>query len=295
MPAADFSKKSSPARRTVENPLDAGALRGNTRGMAKIDDQERERYRRQLMLPGWGEAAQEKLRKAVVFIAGAGGLGSPAALYLAAAGVGHLRICDSEQVELSNLNRQLLYGNDDLGRPKVDAAGRALDRLNQRVHVTPLRARIDDGSIAALAGDAVLLMDCLDNFETRFVLNRYAVKHRLPLVHAGVSGLGGQITFIHPPRTACLACLVPEAPAAGVFPILGAAAGVLGTLQALEALKYLTCSGSLLENRLLFFDGERLDFQEVALERDPSCRVCATPERGAGATPEPRRTDAPPH
>jgi molybdopterin/thiamine biosynthesis adenylyltransferase len=246
--------------------------------MTTMSEREKERYGRQMLLPGWGEAAQEKLRKAVVFIAGAGGLGSPAALYLAAAGVGTLRICDSEDVELSNLNRQLLYSGEDVGGPKVTAAARFLARLNPHVEVVPLHARISDGSIAALAADAVLLLDCLDNFETRFVLNRFAVKRGLPLIHAGVTGLSGQITFIHPPATGCLACLVPEAPAAaaGLFPILGATAGVLGTLQATAALKYLTACGSVLTNRLLFYDGESMDFQEVILERDPGCAVCGT-------------------
>ena len=245
--------------------------------MTTLNERERERYGRQMLLPGWGEAAQEKLRKAVVFIAGAGGLGCPAALYLAAAGVGTLRICDCEDVELSNLNRQLLYSGEDVGGLKVTAAARSLARLNPHVEVVPLHARISDDSIAELAADAVLMIDCLDNFETRFVLNRFAVRRGLPLIHAGVTGLSGQITFIHPPETGCLACLVPEAPAAaGLFPILGATAGVLGTLQAMEALKYLAGSGTVLTNRLLFYDGERMDFQEVALERDPRCQVCGT-------------------
>jgi molybdopterin/thiamine biosynthesis adenylyltransferase len=242
--------------------------------MDRINERERERYGRQLILPGWGEAAQGKLREAVVFVAGAGGLGSPVTMYLAAAGVGTLRICDSESVELSNLNRQLLYAGEDVGQPKAAAAARALSRLNPLVKVVPLCARIEEDSIAELAGEATLLLDCLDNFETRFVVNRYAVKRGLPLIHAGVSGLSGQITFVHPPQTGCLACLVQEAPAAGVFPILGATAGVLGTLQAMEALKYLTAAGAGLKNRLLFFDGGRLEFQEVSLERDPGCPVC---------------------
>ena len=245
-----------------------------------MNEKEKERYQRQLILPGWGEAAQDKLRRAVVFIAGAGGLGSPAALYLAAAGVGRLRICDSEKVELSNLNRQLLYAAEDVGRDKASAAGRNLTRLNPHVQVLPLSAHINDRSIAELAGDAVLILDCLDNFETRFVLNRFAVQRSLPLIHAGVSGLSGQITFIHPPRTGCLACLVPEAPAAGLFPILGATAGVLGSLQALEACKYLT-GGAVLKNRLLFFDGGPLEFQEVALEKNPACPVCGAGDAGA--------------
>ncbi len=241
---------------------------------SSLTGSERERYLRQIILPGWGEPAQERLKRSTVFMAGAGGLGSPVAMYLAAAGVGTLRIADHGNVELSNLNRQLLHGDGDLSRPKVSSAVETLGRINPLVEVVPLAGPITESNIASLAGEADLLVDCLDNFATRFLLNAYAVKRGLPLVHAGVSGLWGQITFIHPPRTACLACTVSEAPEGGVFPILGATAGVLGCLEAVEALKYLTGAESLLTGRLLFCDLETMQFQEVALGRDPACPVC---------------------
>jgi adenylyltransferase/sulfurtransferase len=239
-----------------------------------LSDRERQRYARQLILPGWGEEVQGRLRGSSVFIAGAGGLGSPAAQYLAAAGVGTLRICDSGKVELSNLNRQLLHSDRDLGRSKVRSAARSLRRVNPLVRIVPLSAAITDASVEELIGDAQLILDCLDNFPTRQVLNALAVRRELPMIHAGVTGYCGQITFLHPPATACLACIVPQSPPQEVFPILGATAGLLGCLEALEALKYLAGTGPLLVGRLLFCDGESMQFQEVAVQKDPNCPVC---------------------
>jgi len=236
--------------------------------------EEAQRYHRQLILPGWGSQAQERLRRAVVFVAGAGGLGSPAAQYLAAAGVGTLRLCDSGRVELSNLNRQLLHSDRDLGRPKVRSGARALRRVNPHVRVVPLQAVLEGSTAEELVGDAGLILDCLDNFPTRQVLNALAVRRGLPMIHAGGSGWCGQLTFLHPPATACLACILPQAPAEELFPILGATAGLLGCLQALEALKYLTAGGPLLEGRMLFCDAQAMQFQEVAVSRDPHCPVC---------------------
>jgi adenylyltransferase/sulfurtransferase len=239
-----------------------------------LSARELERYHRQIILPGWGPETQGRLRAASVFIAGAGGLGSPVAQYLAAAGVGKLRICDSGKVELSNLNRQIMHSDRDLNRLKVRSAVRAVRRVNPHVRVVPLREDIDEASIDELVGDAQLILDCLDNFPTRQVLNALAVRRGLPMIHAGVTGYCGQITFLHPPATACLACIVPESPPQEVFPILGATAGLLGCLQALEALKYLAGAGPLLVGRLLFCDGEAMQFQEVAVSRDPHCPVC---------------------
>jgi molybdopterin/thiamine biosynthesis adenylyltransferase len=211
-----------------------------------------------------------------VFIAGAGGLGSPVALYMAAAGVGTLRICDSGTVELSNLNRQILHGQDSIGRNKALSAEQTLKHVNPAVRVIALTDTIGAHNVASLVGDACLMIDCLDNFETRHVLNAHALDGDLPLIHAGVTGLCGQIAFIRPPETACLACLLPGGQSEKTFPILGATAGVLGCLEALEALKYLTDSGGLLEARLLFFDGQSMQFHEVSFEKDPDCPVCGS-------------------
>jgi len=243
---------------------------------AKLTPEEKQRYNRQMILPSWGGEAQRFLKNSCVFIAGAGGLGSPVAIYLAAAGVGALRICDSGAVELSNLNRQILHGDDRIGKDKVFSAESTLKAINPSVRIIPLTETIQTDNIASLVGDARLIVDCLDNFETRYVLNEYAVRTGTALVHAGVNGFCGQIAFIHPPKTACLACLVPEGPPPEIFPILGATAGVLGCLEAMEALKYLTGTGELLTGRLLFFDGEAMQFQEASFDKDPECRVCGS-------------------
>ena len=241
-----------------------------------LTPEERQRYHRQMILPSWGEEAQAALKESCLFIAGAGGLGSPVALYLAAAGVGTLRICDSGEVELSNLNRQILHAADRIGKNKALSTVETLQAVNPAVQVIPLCDTITSDNVASLIGGAQLMVDCLDNFQTRYILNDHAVKTGLPLVHAGVNGFCGQIAFIHPPQTACLACLLAEAPPPETFPILGATAGAVGCLEALEALKYLTGTGELLEGRLLFFDGETMQVQEVRFDRDPECRVCGS-------------------
>jgi molybdopterin/thiamine biosynthesis adenylyltransferase len=249
-----------------------------------LTPEDEQRYHRQMILPSWGAAAQATLKESCVFIAGAGGLGSPVAFYLAAAGVGTLRICDSGEVELSNLNRQILHGEDRIGENKALSAVKTLQTINPGVQVVPLTDTITGENVASLIGDARLLIDCLDNFETRYILNDHAVLSGLPLVHAGVNGFCGQIAFIHPPQTACLACLVAEAPPPEIFPILGATAGTLGCLEALEALKYLTGRGELLAGRLLFFDGETMQIQEVGFDKDPECRVCGSREGHKGGS-----------
>ncbi len=277
-----------------------------------------ERYRRQLILPGWSEETQLLLKEATVFIAGAGGLGSSASIYLAAAGVGTLRICDKGDVELSNLNRQILHSNPDVGKSKVRSAERTLTVINPHLKVVTLAEEIKRTNISTLVGNARIMIDCLDNFPGRYVLNEYAVQSGIPLVHAGVYALSGQITFIQPPKTPCLACIVPEIPPApsgpsetaprseatppsedtapseatprseatppseaamlppeaGIFPVLGAAVGILGSLEAMEAVKYLSGTGSLLKNRLLFIDGDTMLFQDINVARELKCPVC---------------------
>ena len=238
------------------------------------DPEELERYSRQILVPGWGVEGQKKVRGATVFVAGAGGLGSPASIYLAAAGVGRIRLCDWGRVELSNLNRQVLHAEGDLSKAKIRSAVASLRRVNPRVEVTGFLERIGPDTIAGLAAGSDILIDCLDDFETRYVLNEYAVRTGLPLVHAGVCGMAGQITFIRAPETPCLMCLFPEAPPRETFPIVGATAGVVGCLEALEALKFLTGKGNLLMNRLLIWEGDLMKFDEIAVDKDPACPVC---------------------
>jgi molybdopterin-synthase adenylyltransferase len=255
-----------------------------------LSKDEKERYGRQMVLPRWGERGQARLKESVVFVAGAGGLGSPVILYLAASGVGRIRVCDDGSVEGSNLNRQILYTDADIGESKCDAVTRAIARINPHVSVDPFPDRIADGNVETLVGDSCLILDCLDNFEARYTLNAFSVRRGVPMIHAGVSGMCGQVSFIHPPDTSCLACMVPvtvpEVASArgepvkpvtpgGVFPVVGAAAGVVGSLQALEALKHLTGIGSSISGRMLFYDGQNCTFHLSRERKNPRCRVCS--------------------
>ena len=240
-----------------------------------LTERDRERYRRQVLIPGWGEDGQSKLKNAKVFIAGAGGLGSPVSYYLAGAGVGSLVICDDGKLELSNCNRQILYWETDLGVAKAEAAAERIYEFNRDIEIIPVSERIDD-SIERLAGGADLIVDCLDNFETRYVLNRYSVRTGIPFVHAGVSGFAGQLTFIDPPETPCLACIFPEVPEQGVLPIAGMTTGVIGSLAAMEACKHLTGVGTTLKNKLIIWDGEEQIFDTVEITKSDSCPVCGS-------------------
>jgi adenylyltransferase/sulfurtransferase len=241
---------------------------------AALTESEKQRYNRQIILPDWGEAGQQKLKKATVFIAGAGGLGSPVALYLTAAGIGCIRICDAGSVELSNLNRQIIYEEADIGASKSLSAKNSLEMLNHNVKVVPVSEEIKKSNVSRLIGKVDLIIDCLDNFAARYILNEFAVKRRLPFIHAGVYGMSGQITFIHPPLTPCLKCIFPEAPPPDTLPIVGAAPGMIGCIEAQEALKYITGIGALLMNKLLLWDGNGALFEEFQIEKDPSCPVC---------------------
>ena len=203
-----------------------------------LSESERERYHRQTMI--FGEEGQERLKKATAFIAGAGGLGCPIALYLAAAGVGRIRLVDSDTVDLSNLNRQVLYQKADIGRPKVAAAAEKLAALNPEISVEAVRTVIDAATVAGLTAGADVIVDAMDNFETRYLLNGAALERGIPLVHGAISGFFGQATTIIPGRTPCLACIFPNPPPDETVPALGTTAGVIGLVQANETIKYLS-------------------------------------------------------
>lgn len=234
------------------------------------------RYFRQLILPEFGETAQAKLKKSTVLIAGAGGLGSPAALYLAAAGVGRLIICDHDRVELSNLNRQILHGTSDIGSFKSDSAEQTLSALNSEILIESHASTLDQKNIRELAAGADVILDCLDNIETRLVLNTYSIEQNVAIIHAGVDGWTGQLSFLHPPETPCLACLFEEAEdGQGPTPILGAIAGIVGSTQALEAIRYLTGQADTLKNVLLHFDGLNMEWNRIDISKNLSCKACS--------------------
>jgi molybdopterin/thiamine biosynthesis adenylyltransferase len=238
-----------------------------------LTDQELERYRRQIAL--FGEEAQERLASARVVIAGAGGLGCPVALYLAAAGVGEIRLVDGDVVDRSNLNRQVLHGERDIGRAKVESAAAKLRAQNPDIRVVATYATVNEGNAAALAGGADLIIDATDNFPVRYILNRVALQTGVPLIHGAVRGFDGQATTIIPGRTACLECIFPTPPPEeDVIPVVGTTPGIIGLVQANEAIKYITGTGDLLTNRLLVWDGRAAVMATLPVERQEDCSTC---------------------
>lgn len=232
-----------------------------------------ERYVRQI--PVIGDAGQEKLRDATVFLAGCGGLGSPAAFYLAAAGVGHLRIADCDVVEETNLNRQILHRPDRIGMPKAASAKLTLEAFNPDVEVTAFASFIDETTAPRMIGDADIIVDAMDNFSARYVLNACSQHLGVPLMHGGVAGLSGQATLIVPGETACLSCIFPEARTTEKNPILGTAAGVIGSIEAEETIKYLTGTGETLAGKLLLWDGSVNKMDVFSVRKSRRCPVCS--------------------
>ena len=239
-----------------------------------LSEHELGRYRRQLILDGWGPGTQEKLRNSKVFVAGAGGLGCAAALNLTLAGVGHIRICDSDTVELTNLNRQFLHPEQNIGREKTLSATETLRGLNSAIAIEPVTREITEESVAELVGDADLILDCLDNFPGRYTLSKHAAENNIPLVFAAIWGMEGRLTFLHPPATPCLSCLFPRAPERHEIPVLGGVACTSGSLQALEAINYLSSSRPTLAGRMLIMDYQTMRFQELEIVKNPDCPVC---------------------
>ncbi len=233
---------------------------------------ELKRYKRQISI--FGKEGQVKLKKAKVFIAGAGGLGSSISIYLTVAGVGRLRMVDSDIVALENLNRQILHWDNDIGKKKLDSAEEKLKKMNPHVEVEVISETIDKDSVDDLVGDSDMIVDAMDNFAARYVLNKTALIKKIPFFHGAVQGFYGQATTIIPGRTACLRCIFPEAPPLTVPPVVGVTVGVIGCIQANEVIKYILGIGSLLENRLLMWDGLRVEMDEVPLEKDPRCEDC---------------------
>ena len=241
-----------------------------------INGMEQERYNRQILIDGIGIEGQEKLKKSKILIAGAGGLGSPVSLYLAAAGVGTLRIVDNDKVSLSNLNRQILYRNKDIGAGKAETAKAKMLELNPHISVESITELITGDNVDDLAEGCDLIIDAMDNFAARYLLNDAAIKKNIPFIYGGVYGLEGALSTIIPFQTPCLRCIFPAAPPPGTAPVLGATTGIIGSLQAMEAIKYIVGIGRLLTERLLIFDGFNLKFREVTLKRNSRCPCCSS-------------------
>lgn len=252
-----------------------------------LDKDQQIRYSRHIMLPEVGEEGQIKLLRSKVLLLGAGGLGAPASVYLAAAGVGTIGMVDDDVVDLSNLQRQIVHAQDRIGMPKVDSAKKTLAGLNPDVKVIPHKLRLASDNILPILAEYDLVVDGADNFPTRYLLNDAALKLRKPVVHASIYRFEGQVTAFIPDQGPCYRCLYPAPPPPDMAPscqeagVLGVLPGIIGSLQANEALKILLGIGQTLAGRLLIFDALKTKFRELKLRRDPACPTC-----GTGVRPE---------
>jgi molybdopterin/thiamine biosynthesis adenylyltransferase len=266
------------AGRTVANVREAAEVEPAPPAQPRLSDAEMERYSRQLVLPEWTELSQLALRDANVLVIGAGGLGAPVAMHLAGAGVGRLGIADADTVELSNLHRQHLHFTPDLGVPKAESAAAKLRFLNPEIVVEPYQVRVEPENVEALVETQDLVVDCSASFATRYAVNAACCALGVPLIEGGVIGWNGLVMTIWPGASACYRCAFPVAPtdaaSCAEAGVLGPAAGVIGSLQALEALKLLSGAHPPLTNAFLQIDLGTLDVLRVNVQRRPDCPDC---------------------
>jgi molybdopterin-synthase adenylyltransferase len=254
--------------------------RKDSGGRIMFSNDERERYARHLMLEGVGEEGQERLRAGRVLVIGAGGLGSPAAQYLAAAGVGSIGIADGDRVELSNLQRQIIHGSSDLGRPKLLSARDRMLEINPGIQVETIGEWLTAENIGGIVGRYDFVLDATDNFEAKFLINDACLAAGTSYSHGGILRFRGQTMTVIPGKSTCYRCIFPEPPEPEVAlscskaGVLGVLPGVIGAIQATEAVKFLLGIGELLTSRLLTYDLLTMRFREVALGRNPDCPVC---------------------
>jgi len=248
-----------------------------------VDDHQLLRYSRHLLLDEIGHEAQERLLASTALVVGAGGLGCPAALYLATAGIGRILLADPDTVDLTNLQRQILHRESTVGLPKVESAQRALAQINSTIEVVPIAHRLAGDALDEAVGSSDVVLDCCDNFETRHAVNRACVKANVPLVSGAAIRFDGQLAVFDPrrPDSACYHCLFPEGQETeevrcatmGVFAPL---TGIVGTMQAAEALKIAGGFGEPMVGRLLLVDSRAMQLQSIRLARDPACPVCGS-------------------
>jgi molybdopterin/thiamine biosynthesis adenylyltransferase len=245
-----------------------------------LTEQQIERYSRQIILEQVGGTGQEKLLSSKVLIVGAGGLGSPAALYLAAAGVGTIGIIDSDKVDLTNLQRQIIHQTNDIGAEKINSAKTKILAINPDISVHTHNAKASAENISEIVRQYDFVIDGTDNFPAKFLVNDACYFEKVPFSHAGILRFHGQLITVLPGETTCYRCIFRSAPPAGAVPscaeagVLGALAGVIGCLQATEAMKYLLGTGHLLTNALLTYNALTMEFRKVRLNRNPNCPLC---------------------
>jgi adenylyltransferase/sulfurtransferase len=236
-------------------------------------------YSRQTVLPELGRRGQKKLGRSKVVIVGLGGLGSVSALYLALAGVGYLRLVDQDTVELNNLHRQILYSLDNLRYPKVEAAAQRIQNTNPSVEVESIPENVREGNVEEIVKGMNCVVDGLDNMKTRYLINRACTKHKIPYVFGAAIGIEGNLSVFAPPETPCLECVVPgledsQPPTCQTRGVLGATAGIIGTMQAMETVKLLTGIGETLKGKLMVCDFRDMYFTTVNIFKRPNCQVC---------------------
>ncbi len=252
------------------------------RELPRLSPDEVQRYSRHLILPNVELAGQRRLKASRVLVVGAGGLGSPVALYLAAAGVGTLGLVDFDVVDVTNLQRQLLHGTDDVGRPKLDSARDRIRDVNPHVHVEPYQTRLTSANALEILRDYDVVVDGTDNFATRYLTNDACVLLETPNVYGSIFRFEGQASLFATPEGPCYRCLVPDPPPPGEVPscaeggVLGVLPGIVGTIQAAEAIKVLLGVGETLAGRLLLVDALAMEFRTLRLRRDPQCPACGT-------------------
>src|SRR6202522_3497100 len=286
--------RSAYAARTLQDDMGYEHVRSMTGGITLWKDrgyeveipraltaEQRDRYSRHLLIPEIGAEGQQRLLDAKVLLLGAGGLGSPTALYLAAAGVGTLGIVDNDVVDLSNLQRQVIHSTQRIGMPKVDSAEESIHALNPDVNVVKYQTRLDASNIMEIIAGWDIIVDGVDNFPTRYLLNDASVRLRIPVVSASILGFDGQLSIFAPYVGPCYRCLFPEPPPAELAPscgangVLGVLPGTMGLLQATEVVKLIVGAGEPAIGRLLLYDALAATMMEVKVRRDPECPICS--------------------
>lgn len=234
-----------------------------------------ERYDRNILVGQVGEEGQKKLSGSKVLVCGAGGLGSTVLTSLACLGIGSIGIVDNDVLELSNLNRQYIHKYQNIGQVKVESAKHWINEFNPEIKVNVYKVRLDENNYRDIVEDYDLIIDCFDSFKSKFLLNRIAAETGKILIHGGVTEFFGQVTTIIPQKTACLSCIIPEEDKYILKGVLSPAVSTIASIQAMEAVKVILDIGERLENRLLTYDGLKMEFKTINLSRNPKCKVCA--------------------
>jgi molybdopterin/thiamine biosynthesis adenylyltransferase len=252
-------------------------MAGFSNGAKVLNRHELTRYHRQIIIPEFGKEGQKRLKNSHVIIIGIGGLGCASATYLAAAGVGQITLVDFDVVELSDLNRQVLYWEEDIGEKKVSIAQKKLSKLNTAIKIIPLFTKVTEQNVSSIISGNEVVVDGLDNLVTRQIVNSACVKHKIPYIYGGVSRLRGMMTTIIPGKTACLACVYPErSQEEGRLGVLGVIPSLIANFQSLEAIKLLIGQPPSFEGKLLRFNGNDLKFRMDDIKKNEACKVCSS-------------------